>query len=99
MRTRTVRVAGALGGLALLLLALGLVFARRESLEEAWQALTQPEPSLLAGLPLAVVGNLLATAVVFFVLINRFGRVRIDEMIAIVAASTLLNFVPMRPGL
>ncbi|MFO0873965.1 MAG: hypothetical protein U0575_08350 [Phycisphaerales bacterium] len=99
LRHPAVRVAGALIGVALLGAALATVFMRRELLDEAWKALARPNPKLAATLVLAILGNLLCTAMVFLALLSRFGRVRPGEMIELIAASTLLNFVPMRPGL
>lgn len=99
LRHRVVRIVGTLLGLALLGLALATVFRRRALLDEAWSALASPDPKLVGLLAAAVVGNLICTGMVFLMLMRRFGRVGTAEMIELIAASTLLNFVPMRPGL
>lgn len=99
LRHRVVRIIGTVLGMALLGLALAMVVRRRELLDDAWKALARPDPRLVCLLLAAVVGNLVCTSLVFLALIRRFGRVGVAEMIELIAASTLLNFVPMRPGL
>ncbi len=47
----------------------------------------------------AIVANVALTAMMFSVLISRYGRVGILEMQALIAGATLLNFLPLRPGL
>jgi len=85
-------------GAALLAAALGVVFASPEP-REALRAATSGNPALLLLLPLLVLGNIIATAMVFHSLLHRFGSVGRVEMVELMAASTLLNFVPLRPGL
>lgn len=103
LRHRVVRVLGAIAGLGLLALALTAVFTERDALDKAWNSLARPEPLLVLGLLGANVGNLLLTAGVFGFLIRRFptdtAKVGRLEMVELIGASTLINFVPMKPGL
>jgi hypothetical protein len=98
LRRRGVQVAGAIAGGALLIAAVGVVLASPEP-REALRAAASGHPLLLLLLPLLVLGNVLATAMVFQSLLRRHGSVGRLEMAELMAASTLLNFVPLRPGL
>lgn len=99
LRRRWVRIAAAVLGTALLAAALATVAGQRGSLAAAWGSLAGSEPWLIAALPLCVLANLVTTSWVFHALIVRFGRVGRTEMAELIAASTLLNLVPLRPGL
>ncbi len=59
----------------------------------------QPSLPLLVLLIVCVLGNIALTALMFSVLMSRYGKVRLIEMQALIAAATLLNFLPLRPGL
>lgn len=96
---RAGRIVGLVVGWLLVMAAIGLVVRQRSTLAEAWAALATPDPGLLALLAGAVVLNLVLSAAFLRVLITRYGRVGAGEMQALVAAATLLNFLPLRPGL
>ena len=59
----------------------------------------RPSSPLLVLLLACVLGNLVLTALMFSALMSRYGKVRLIEMQALIAAATLLNFLPLRPGL
>ena len=92
------RRAGTIAGILLLLAALFMVVRSPEP-AKAMAVAARGDPLLLVALPLLVLVNVVSTAEVFRALMRRFGRVGRLEMIELMAASTLLNFVPMRPGL
>lgn len=46
-----------------------------------------------------VLANIICSAVMFNLIMRRYGRVGWLEMHALIASSTLLNYVPLRPGL
>lgn len=98
VRRPAVRVAGAGLGLALLVSALIVVLTAPEP-RAALALAIRGDPILLGLLPLLILGNIVATAMVFRPLMARFGTVGRLEMVELMAASTLLNFVPLRPGL
>src|SRR5512145_2699255 len=75
------------------------VARQRGALEAAMAAVAHPRPAVLALLLAAVAANLALSATCLRVLIARFGRVGTLEMQAVVATATLLNFLPLRPGL
>ncbi len=90
---------GLLVGAGLLAAALATVIHRRDVIEAALEAARHPAPVQVAVLLVTVVLNIVLTALLFNVLISRYGRVGIVEMQALIAAASLLNFVPFRPGL
>jgi len=59
----------------------------------------RPAPGLVALLLAGVAGNVLLTGLLFSLLISRYGRVGVLEMQALIASATLINFLPLRPGL
>ena len=94
-----VRRLGLLLGAALLVGAIVLIAQQHDVLAGALSAMQQPSAPLLVLLIACVLGNIVLTALMFSVLISRYGKVRLIEMQALIAAATLLNFLPLRPGL
>jgi hypothetical protein len=86
---------------ALTLLAAAIVSVLRqgEALKPALAAVGRPQPLSLALLVGGVAANVLLTGVMFSLLTRRYGRVGLLEMQALVASATLLNYLPLRPGL
>lgn len=97
-RTRLGWLGLAIGG-ALLVAAIIAVISQRESLSDALDALAHPPPILIAALFGCVCLNMLLTGGMFSVLMSKYGRVGVIEMQALIAASSLLNYLPARPGL
>ncbi|HMN96066.1 MAG TPA: hypothetical protein PKC43_01465 [Phycisphaerales bacterium] len=98
-RHRAIRIIAALIGVGLLAAAVAIVISRRQVLADAWEALRRPDPGEIALLLAAVLGNVVLTGLIFRSLMRRYGDVGRLEMIALIAASTLLNVVPVKPGL
>jgi len=94
-----VRATGLLLGAALI--AAAIIYATRDqgTLEEVLAALDHASPWSAAALALCICANVALTGLLFSVLISRYGRVGILEMQALTAATALLNFLPLRPGL
>jgi hypothetical protein len=90
---------GLVVGLGLLAGAVFTVAREHEMLAAALDAVRRPSLGRVCLLAGAVVANVVLTALMFSVLISRYGRVAAVEMQALVAASALLNFLPLRPGL
>jgi hypothetical protein len=84
---------------ALLVAAVAAVAGSRETIGEALDAVRHPSPGPVALLIGAVVSNVVLTALMFSVLMTRYGKVGVGEMLALIAAASLLNFLPLRPGL
>lgn len=98
-RRRRLKFAGTIAGALLILAAVVVVVTRSGELHRALAALAAPSPLALAALAVAIVGSTLLTTLVLLVLIRRFGHVRFGEMLRLVCASTLGNFLPLQPGL
>lgn len=86
-------------GCVLLIAAIVFAWRRRYVLGEAWSALRDPDPLLVGVLICATCLNLAISALVLSVLIRRYGRVGLLEMQGLTAATALVNYLPMRPGL
>lgn len=90
-------------GAALLLAALWALRGQPAAIRHAWSSLRGADPALWAlvlGLPLL---NCVLSAEAFLPLTRRFTppgvKIPRAEMLALVAAAWLLNFLPLRPGL
>lgn len=98
-RNPTRAIAGFVVGAALLAAAVWAAYSQEHTLLEGLRAAREARwwlVGLALGLPLV---NLLVVSVGFWLLNNRHGRVRLDEMIALIASAWLFNFLPMRPGM
>lgn len=81
------------------LCALALFLRRRDDLGQAIDAMARASPWLVAlaiALPLI---NWLSTTGAFWILTRRIGRVGLGEMAALMGASWLANYMPLKPGL
>ena len=96
---RPLRWAGIVIAAALLAAAVVVVVRQHDVIGQALDAMRQPAASHLGLLLGSVLANLLLTGLLFTVLISRYGKVGRVEMQALIAAATLLNFLPLRPGL
>ncbi len=90
---------GLLLGAALLVGAIVFVARQHDVLARAFSAIRQPSAPHLFLLLGCVIGNVVLTGLMFSVLMSRYGKVRLIEMQALIGAATLLNFLPLRPGL
>ncbi|MHC4990550.1 MAG: hypothetical protein ACYTGC_06175 [Planctomycetota bacterium] len=93
------RRVGAVAGVLLLGAALLMVWRQRDAMPDLAGLLTAGAAPGLALLAAAVVANLLLTGLLFSVLIAPYGRVGRVEMQAVIASATLVNYLPLRPGL
>lgn len=98
-RKRMQHIVGLIVGGLLVIGALVAVIANRETMTGALDALASPSPLLLLLLVGSVLANIIITATLFHLLLSRFGRVGFMEMQALIAGTTLLNYLPLRPGL
>lgn len=86
-------------GLILIAAALFVLWLRHEDVATALLALQSPDPVMIALLLGGIFINVLLTGVFFGVLLSKYGNVRMAEMIAVLSVATMLNFLPMQPGL
>ncbi len=90
---------GLLVGAVLLGGAVLVVAQQHEHLRGALAAVGRPALGPTALLLASVAINVAMSGLVFQLLISRYGRVGVLEMQAVIASATLLNFLPLRPGL
>ncbi|MSR34146.1 MAG: hypothetical protein EXS12_05025 [Phycisphaerales bacterium] len=99
---RKLKRVGLLVGLALIAAAV-LTIARSGSIaSQAWQHLSHASPILFAALLGCIALITLCTTLSMLILTNRTRppiRVEFREMLALICASTLGNFIPLQPGL
>jgi hypothetical protein len=93
------RWVGLIVGMGLVAAALVTVAREHETFAETLEAVRRPSLGRACLLAAAVAANVVLTALMFSVLISRYGGVAVVEMQALVAAASLLNFLPLRPGL
>jgi uncharacterized membrane protein YbhN (UPF0104 family) len=98
-RHRTLKRIGMVVGLLLVAAAIVAVWHERATVTDALNAIRKPNPWVATTLLCGVAANVVLSGFMFSVLMSRYGRVGILEMQALLASATLLNFLPMRPGL
>jgi uncharacterized membrane protein YbhN (UPF0104 family) len=79
--------------------AIVVVVRERSTIEDAWRALQAAPPWTVVALLGSLLASVLLSGIVFWLLTNRFGRVPFGDMQALIAATALLNYLPLRPGL
>ncbi len=99
-QTRWFRIVGFVAGAALVVLAIAAALKQDpEAIRRSVRALGD-HPSWFAVLFIALpLLNWLSISASIWVLLARFGRVGMGEMLALVGMAWLLNYLPMRPGM
>lgn len=92
------RIAGFAFGLACLLAAISVARDTREQFDAALVSLRAPAPLLVAAVLSAALVGLFLSGSLFWLLVRRFARVPFGEMQAVISASGLLNYLPLKPG-
>jgi len=98
-RSRWPKLVAFVVGAGLAALAVRTCIREQNVLADALARLLQEPPTrllLIAALPLL---GLVLTSEVFRLITCRFGRVERSEMLALISAGTLLNYLPLWPGL
>jgi len=101
---RSSRIVAGCIGLLLLGAAAWAVLRQQSTLQDAATALRATAASprgfgLLGMLVAGILANLVLTGLMLSALMKRFGRVGLFEMQALTAAATLLNYLPLKPGM
>lgn len=96
---RLTHAAGVLIGVGLVAGAILHLTRDPDALSRGLSVLRSPSPLVLAGLAAGVLLNLVVTGLIFTILMRRFGRVGLIEMQGLIASATLINYLPLRPGL
>ena len=84
---------------SLLAAAVAVAWGQREVTGRVLEAVGHPSGVVVAALLGSVAANIILSGFMFSLLISRYGKVGVVEMQAVIAAATLANFVPLRPGL
>lgn len=98
-RRAALRVVGLLVGVAVLIAAIRFAMAETEGFASAIAALRDPPPAAVALVLASVLVGMALSGTLFHILMRRFGSVPFGEMQALIAASTLANYLPLKPGL
>lgn len=87
--------------LALVLFAAAVVAIARSAptIDQVRRAVTAPDPWLVAAAVVALLASVTACGGIFHALLAPFGRIGRLEMVQLIATSSVLNYLPLRPGL
>ncbi|MSR29568.1 MAG: hypothetical protein EXS03_08355 [Phycisphaerales bacterium] len=96
---RFVRILGFILGILLVVAALAAIVRSAPAIEHLKTALAQPAWQCVAAALVAALANVVLSGGLFYALMRRHGIVGFLQMQRLVAASTLLNYAPLRPGL
>jgi hypothetical protein len=103
VRSPIIRKVVGLFALILFAAAITVVIQHADVAGQALQAIVarpRLEACAYGGLILgSIAANILLTGALFRLLISRYGRVGAMEMQALIASATLINFLPLRPGM
>jgi hypothetical protein len=97
-RGRGCQAWGSAVGLLLLAAAVALLVRERETVAAALHAVGRPPLAPALALVGAIVTSVVLSALLFSILLEPYGHVGRLEMLAVVAAASLLNLLPLRPG-
>ena len=98
-RRRIVRIAAFIVALALLVAAVVAILRSAPTIEQVRAAVVHPDPIKVLLCVAALLVNLIACGGIFHALLARFGRIGRFEMVQLIATSSVLNYLPLRPGL
>lgn len=98
-RSRWPRVIAYAVGVALIAAAVWSVTRRVDMLAPALDALRAAPASRLALAALLPIISVALTSLTFWILTSRHGRVGLGEMLALINAAWLLNYLPLWPGM
>ncbi len=93
------RVIGAVVGFGLLVAAVWAVGSQRAVLTEALGSLRHAPAGLVVGALLLPLVSWLTTSATFCLLSQRYARVPAGDMVMLIGAAWLLNYLPFRPGM
>ncbi|MDA0214769.1 MAG: hypothetical protein O2875_05330 [Planctomycetota bacterium] len=96
---KVLRTVGFVVGLALLGAAIAAIVRSAPTLDQLRAVIARPDGWLIAWAVAATIGNLVGASGMFYALVGPFGRITFLEMGKLIAASSVLNYLPMRPGL
>jgi hypothetical protein len=90
-------------GAVLLLVAIVVLARQQATIRAAIESIASFPPAQRARLIATVLGSVLLnvalTGAMFSLLMSRYGRVGVLEMQGVIASATLMNYLPLRPGI
>lgn len=98
-RRRIVRVVAFLIALALLATAVVAILRSAPTIEQVRTAAVHPDPIRVLVCIVALLVNIVSCGGIFHALLAPFGRIGRFEMVQLIATSSVLNYLPLRPGL
>ncbi len=98
-RQRLLSAAGWAAAILLLVVAVVTLARRHDEITSALSMLRQPDPISIALICACVAGGLPLISEAFRQLTNRRGNVESLEMLAVISAASLANWLPLRAGL
>lgn len=96
---KTARAVGFAVGIALLGAAIVAIVRSAPTLDQLRTVSTRLDGWFIAWAIVATSGNLVGASGMFYALVRPFGRITFFEMGKLIAASSVLNYLPLRPGL
>lgn len=97
-RRSALRVAGLFIGLFFFVAAIHFAMRERAEFTKAIEALRDPPPVAVVAVLASVAVGAVLTALLFHILMRRFGKVPFWEMQALIVASAFANYLPLKPG-
>ncbi|MSQ91089.1 MAG: hypothetical protein EXS01_06840 [Phycisphaerales bacterium] len=98
-KAKPLRLIGFILGVALLAAAIMAIARSAPTLEHLREVVVRPDAFLIVCVVAAALGSLIGSSGMFFALLRPFGRITLFEMVKLIAASSVLNYLPLRPGL
>ena len=96
---KAAKISGFAVGVALVLAAIVAIARSAPTIAHLREVIVRPNWMFIALAMGAALGNIVGSGGMFFALVRRHGRITMREMQGLVAASSVLNYLPMRPGL
>ncbi len=93
------RILGFVLGLGLLASAIFVISRSAPTLDQLRGVISRIDAWLVVGAVVATLGTLVGATGMFYALVRHFGRIGFFEMGRLIAASSVLNYLPMQPGL
>lgn len=96
---KVARLVGFIVGVILVVTAIIAIVRSAPTLDQLRIAVSKPNPWLIITAALATLASIIGGGGMFYALVRAFGRITFFEMCKLIAASSVLNYLPMRPGL
>lgn len=96
---KSAKVCGFTVGLALIIAAIIAIARSAPTLDHLRAVIVHPDWMVITAAACAALASVAAGGGMFHALVRRHGRISLFEMQRLIAASSVLNYLPLRPGL